>query len=194
MAELKDWIRDARKARGWTQEKLGEELGVTKANVSGWENARHQPSFDQIVRICELTGAAMPGSGPGVAEPPAAYGTPAEISPLELDVLHALRYLPLEEQQEIAHDVMHRAERLTKAAQDLLARHGMAVTGFASATRAAEHLPKAPPLPPPPAPSPSNVVKLPGFGIDAPPNYTLVPTPWRLVESPVRPKKKDGEE
>jgi hypothetical protein len=79
-----------------------------------------------------------------VTEPSVDYSGAQFLSALEHDVLHALRVLPLDEQQEIANDLMHRAERLTQAVERLLAQRGMPVTGFASATRAAEHLPPAP--------------------------------------------------
>jgi transcriptional regulator with XRE-family HTH domain len=111
-----------------------------------------------------------------------------ELSPAEQDLVVAFRMLPDDSQLELLHDVMAQAEHLKKLVKRELERQGIAVTGYVSATKAAEHLPPAP------APHASNVVKLPGFGVDAPPNYTLIPTPWRLVESPVRPKKKDGEE
>lgn len=58
--KLKDWIRSARKASGLTQEQLGERLGVTKGNVSAWENARHEPSFAQLQQISEISGMALP--------------------------------------------------------------------------------------------------------------------------------------
>ncbi|MFM0630738.1 helix-turn-helix domain-containing protein [Paraburkholderia xenovorans] len=58
--ELKDWIRAARKAAGLTQEQLGERLGLTKGNVSAWENARHEPSYAQLQQIADLSGMGLP--------------------------------------------------------------------------------------------------------------------------------------
>jgi transcriptional regulator with XRE-family HTH domain len=58
--DLAKWVRDARQAAGYTQEKLGELVGVSKANVSGWENGRHLPSVSQTLAISRLTGAKMP--------------------------------------------------------------------------------------------------------------------------------------
>ena len=60
--EIKDWIRTARKHGQLTQEQLGERLGVTKANVSGWENGRHEASFTQLTAISRLTGQPLPGN------------------------------------------------------------------------------------------------------------------------------------
>ncbi len=57
--ELKDWIRSARKHKGWTQEQLGDAMGVTKGNVSGWENGRHEPGYSQLTKISSLTGYSM---------------------------------------------------------------------------------------------------------------------------------------
>ena len=53
--ELKQWIRDARKHAKLSQEKLGEELGLTKSNISHWEAGKHEPSFGQLVRIVAVT-------------------------------------------------------------------------------------------------------------------------------------------
>ena len=58
--EMKDWISTARTTGKLTQTQLGESLGVTKGNVSAWENGRHEPSWSQILRISEVTGAALP--------------------------------------------------------------------------------------------------------------------------------------
>ncbi|HDR9184578.1 TPA: helix-turn-helix domain-containing protein [Burkholderia vietnamiensis] len=58
--ELKDWIRASRNGAKLTQEQLGERLGVTKGNVSAWENGRHEPSYAQLQQIAEITGATLP--------------------------------------------------------------------------------------------------------------------------------------
>lgn len=62
--ELKHWIRSARKKGGLTQEELGERLGVSKGNVSAWENGRHEPSYAQIQEISVITRYPMPDSQP----------------------------------------------------------------------------------------------------------------------------------
>lgn len=143
---LMNWVRAARKAKGWTQQQLGDELGLTKANISGWENGRHLPSFAQILKISELTGHAIPGdpaSGLVFAEEPELYMHP-KLSPVEADVLAALRRLPEEEQLEFAHDLMARAERIDQLVERALKQRGIEVSGYVSATRAAEQLPPAP--------------------------------------------------
>ncbi len=56
-------VRAAREARGWTQERLGEAVGCTKANVSHWETAKHDPSYLQLLAISEHTGVALAGGG-----------------------------------------------------------------------------------------------------------------------------------
>ncbi|MEX3961058.1 S24 family peptidase [Paraburkholderia sp. EG286B] len=73
---MKLWIRAARKKAALTQEQLGERLGVTKGNVSAWENGRHEPSYAQIQEIAALsnmplpdTERAMPASGMTVGKP-----------------------------------------------------------------------------------------------------------------------------
>lgn len=54
--EIKDWVLAARKHKGWTQTQLGDELGLTKGNISAWEKGRHEPGHGQMVKIAELTG------------------------------------------------------------------------------------------------------------------------------------------
>lgn len=47
---------------GLSQEKFGELFAKTKGNVSAWENGRHSPSIDQVMRMSELSGLPIPGS------------------------------------------------------------------------------------------------------------------------------------
>lgn len=61
--DIGDWIRSARKMAGVNQEQLGEALGVTKGNVSAWENNRHEPSYSQMLKIAERAGWKIPLPG-----------------------------------------------------------------------------------------------------------------------------------
>nr|MBF0684264.1 helix-turn-helix domain-containing protein [Pseudomonas sp.] len=61
--DIKTWVRAARNHKELTQTQLGEAIGVSKGNVSAWENGRHEPSFDQLRRIGEVTGYAEPLPG-----------------------------------------------------------------------------------------------------------------------------------
>lgn len=45
MKRFGDRLREARKAAGMTQERLGFELGVSKSSVSAWENGHETPAF-----------------------------------------------------------------------------------------------------------------------------------------------------
>lgn len=58
--DIAEWIKEARKKCGLSQESLGEKLGKTKGNVSAWENGRHEPSFKQIAQIGEITKYPLP--------------------------------------------------------------------------------------------------------------------------------------
>lgn len=60
LMEIKEWILTARSTSKKTQTQLGEELGVTKGNVSAWENGRHEPSWSQMLKIAEITGVQLP--------------------------------------------------------------------------------------------------------------------------------------
>jgi len=50
-------IRRARKALGWTQEQLGQRVGVTKATVSAWECGHDLPSASAAMRLVDALGA-----------------------------------------------------------------------------------------------------------------------------------------
>ncbi|GAB7128057.1 hypothetical protein JCM19000A_25640 [Silvimonas sp. JCM 19000] len=64
--ELNEWILACRQQANLTQQGLADMLSVTKANVSAWENGRHQPSYGQIVAIYRISGATLlpPGLSP----------------------------------------------------------------------------------------------------------------------------------
>ncbi len=49
-----DKIIDLRKKNGWSQEKLAEELGVSRQTVSKWEGAQSVPDFNRVIQISEL--------------------------------------------------------------------------------------------------------------------------------------------
>jgi transcriptional regulator with XRE-family HTH domain len=44
MTELADKIRQCRELRGWTQEQLARDLGVSLNTVQRWELGKNQPS------------------------------------------------------------------------------------------------------------------------------------------------------
>lgn len=161
--ELKKWVRAARKAKGWTQTQLGDAISLTKQNISGWENGRHEPSFSQMVKIVEVTGFAMPGdvSAPAVLPPSEPYLEQLTLSPAERDLVLAIRKLPMKEQDETTRDVMHRAEVLDELVQRAMAEHGISISGYATASRAAEMLPAPPSIIPARAPGDPDATKTP---------------------------------
>lgn len=62
--DMKLWIRLARKKAGLTQEQLADKLGLTKGNISAWENGRHEASFAQLNAIAELSGLPLEYEAP----------------------------------------------------------------------------------------------------------------------------------
>ena len=47
-------VRELRRARGLTQERLARELNVTFGTVNGWENGRHRPIPALGARLVEM--------------------------------------------------------------------------------------------------------------------------------------------
>ena len=56
---LADKIIELRKERGWSQEELAEQLGVSRQSVSKWEVGASVPELDKIVRLSELFGVTV---------------------------------------------------------------------------------------------------------------------------------------
>ena len=51
---MKNILRDLRTAKGWTQEQLGQALGVSRQAVNALETEKHDPSLDLAYRIAVL--------------------------------------------------------------------------------------------------------------------------------------------
>ncbi|WP_396595308.1 helix-turn-helix transcriptional regulator [Brevundimonas sp. R86498] len=51
---MKNTLRDLRASRGWTQEQLGQALGVSRQAVNALETEKHDPSLDLAYRIAVL--------------------------------------------------------------------------------------------------------------------------------------------
>lgn len=46
-------IKNARKAKGFTQIELAKIVGVTQGNLSAWETGRWEPEIDALKKLCE---------------------------------------------------------------------------------------------------------------------------------------------
>lgn len=56
---MRNRLRDLRTARGWTQEQLGQALGVSRQAVNALETEKHDPSLGLAYRIATLFGQAV---------------------------------------------------------------------------------------------------------------------------------------
>lgn len=53
---LADKLIEQRKKRGWSQEELAEQLGVSRQSVSKWESAQSVPDMERVLQLSELFG------------------------------------------------------------------------------------------------------------------------------------------
>ena len=51
-------IAELRRQKGWSQENLAEQLGVTRQSVSKWESDASVPDLDKIVSLSDLFGVS----------------------------------------------------------------------------------------------------------------------------------------
>ena len=94
-------IQHLRRARGLTQEELGDRLQVSRQAVSKWESGQAAPDLDKVLALCELFGVSTDyllkggdGSAPAAAaERPRPGFTPFAIGASALLMLSVL--LPL---------------------------------------------------------------------------------------------------
>ncbi len=87
-------IQELRKAKGLSQEALGEALGVTRQAVSRWESDGAIPEVDKLVALSRLFGVPV-GVLLGVEEPAAEGEVPEELTDREWRAVEAVvsRYL-----------------------------------------------------------------------------------------------------
>lgn len=56
---MRNRLKELRTGRGWTQEELGQRLGVSRQAVIAIESDKHDPSLDLAYRIASLFGEAV---------------------------------------------------------------------------------------------------------------------------------------
>lgn len=53
--EINEWVRTARKHKGWNQTELGDVVGRTKGNIGHWETGKHTPGIHKRLLMQELS-------------------------------------------------------------------------------------------------------------------------------------------
>lgn len=53
MSAFSDKLQEQRKAKGYTQEKFCETIGISRDTLSKWENGSRSPKIDQLLTLCE---------------------------------------------------------------------------------------------------------------------------------------------
>ena len=73
-----DQIKEARKEKGWTQEKLAAELNVSRSAVLNWERGVRNPEKEMLLRISKVLGIQPDKSAEDMPEIPEIAATPEE--------------------------------------------------------------------------------------------------------------------
>ena len=53
------FLKELRKEKGFTQEQLGEKIGVTNKTVSRWENGNYMPPVECLTLLSEIYGVSI---------------------------------------------------------------------------------------------------------------------------------------
>jgi len=56
---VKNKVKELRKKRGWTQDELGERLGISRQSVHSIETGKYDPSLPLAFRIADIFGASL---------------------------------------------------------------------------------------------------------------------------------------
>ncbi|HAJ41579.1 MAG TPA: transcriptional regulator [Alcanivorax sp.] len=101
MAGFHERLKAARQALGMTQEALAEELNVTKASVSAWENDREKPGFRLLAKIRDVLGVSLDDLVCGAETEEAPANDPQRVARNddEAALLKAYRKLPAKRRQ-----------------------------------------------------------------------------------------------
>lgn len=80
---LSEKITFCRKARGWSQEDLAEQLGVSRQSVSKWESGASVPELDKVIQLASVFGITtdallLDALSPDSAAAPASDAAPAD--------------------------------------------------------------------------------------------------------------------
>ena len=59
LTQIGKFIADLRKEHGFTQEQLGDKIGVTNKTISRWETGAYLPPADALLALSELFGVSI---------------------------------------------------------------------------------------------------------------------------------------
>lgn len=59
MVKIGRFLAELRRENHWTQEQLGEKIGVTNKTVSRWETGTYLPPVDMLQALCGLYGVSL---------------------------------------------------------------------------------------------------------------------------------------
>lgn len=101
------FVLAARKALHLTQQQLGERMGRTKGNISGWEKDRHKPSLYQLQQLSEWSKLPIPGLS---APSPATLANVVLESPEVSKLIVAFGWLTKVQKKDVLKDLVAKAE------------------------------------------------------------------------------------
>lgn len=129
-------MKQIRRSKGISQDFIADELGVTQASYSKWENNKTRPSYETLCQIASLLGVSVPylmGDAPAAAADPiapddaaASAAREAQHAPLTITDVAAftdrtraeVRSMTVSDRALIAHMLRNCAEYIESTAED----------------------------------------------------------------------------
>ncbi len=125
MKDFTDWLIKKVRARGWSNNELGRQVGVSSSAISFILTGKQKPSLQLCMKIAQVLDKSpiYVLRRAGLLPPASADELSSEASNLteiEQKMLRALRNLPVDDQELIANAVCVLARRPTRTEQEIL--------------------------------------------------------------------------
>lgn len=91
MSVFQDKLRECRKEKGYTQEKLCELLNVSRDTLSKWENGSRSPDLNELLKMCDIFKCDLDYLAGRIEQPTHALQDISDITGLSIESVYLLR-------------------------------------------------------------------------------------------------------